>query len=98
MTREELAERILALPEEIHRWQKTASAARLALEQCRADLIIGGEITGKNQAERDAQMDSKTADLAAVVESARAELALAENRFTALRSVARLLWGGPIDA
>lgn len=105
MDKRALIERILALPVDIGDAEKlvmtTSQAVHVAEEQVadmERDAILSGAITGKNEAERKAQLATLTARARQVVvekeiaqNMARVNYNQLTNEFRALRTVAGLL-------
>ena len=106
-TREKMIARLLALPQQIADAEARFLAAdrerraqETALRQREDALLLAGEIDGKNEAQRAAQLRQQTAAEAGAadragetVAAARLELHRLQNELSAVRAVARLLAG-----
>lgn len=89
----EIAAELLALPERIAEAERIYTEANSHLQQAEAALILGGAINGSNTETRKAQLASRLADFEQEAADRRNRLHLLQNRFAALRSVARILSG-----
>ncbi len=106
----DIVQELIDIPEEIKEAQEhvldkseTLERVKAALKDREAELLLNGQIDGKNAEQRAAQMREKTKDLLGQVNKLEAELAKAKmeldhacNRFKALRAIARIL-GGEVD-
>jgi len=108
MSQHELITRLAALPQEIHTEEEhlllierglLAAKENLTLVEDR--LLLGGQIDGKNEATRAAQLREATqatraqvTELEASAAAARTRLRLRQNEFSAAKSLARLMAAG----
>lgn len=91
MKYDDLIRELLELPTRIAECEESAAAARIILDNEESILLTSGEITGKNEAERKAQVLLRTEQVRRALAGRTVELHERQNRFAALRSVARLL-------
>ena len=97
LKREELITRLLALPGDIERQEAAYAAAVHAQAQREAAAVLHGEVNGKNETERKAQLALLLQEWEQATTEQRLLLHARQNEFAALRSVARLLAGEDRD-
>jgi hypothetical protein len=94
LTREAIAEQLVALPDQIAEAETRFAQAVQAGEEFEAALILGGRINGSNAEVRKAQLAIETQPFEQETARQRVELHRLQNRLAALRSVARVIGGG----
>jgi phage shock protein A len=94
LTREAIAEQLVALPDLIAEAETRFAQAVQAGEEFEAALILSGAINGGNAEVRKAQLVTHTQEFEQETARQRVELHRLQNRLAALRSVARVIGGG----
>jgi hypothetical protein len=86
--------RLLSLPEEIAAAEARYYTAQQAREGAEHGAVLAGDVNGRNETERKAQLWERTAAAEAELAAARTDLHLLQNELSALRAAVRLLAGG----
>jgi hypothetical protein len=94
LTREAIAEQLVALPDLIAEAETRFAQAVQAGEEFEAALILSGAVNGKNETERKAQITVQAQPFEQETARQRVELHRLQNQLAALRSVARVIGGG----
>lgn len=93
LTREQITNRLLALPNELLQAELAYALAVQAQEKREAVAVVAGEVNGSNEMQRKAHLALLVEELEQHTAQCRIALHLLQNEKDCLRSIARLLGG-----